>query len=105
MVKLPAKTLVETLVAMVIISTVIALWSQVYLRLAAQPTLAQEQCGRRLLQEATMSPIIGNHIVDCDHHEWTILIEKTKDSGLYIRVELAHQTPPIYYQAYAQEQD
>ena len=105
MVKLPAKTLVETLVAMVIISTVIALWSQVYLRLAAQPTLAQEQCGRQLLQEVILAPKIGNYIIECDHQEWEISIEETKDSGRYIRVELAHQTPPIYYQAYAQEQD
>ena len=106
--RVSGKTLAETLVAMLIIASVMSLWSVLYLRLSARPSHKDLLCGQSLLQEhkalTISSSLSQNQEVfyhSCNGRTWSITKSLEHDTGLWlITVELDGIKPPISYNAY-----
>lgn len=106
--RVSGKTLAETLIAMLIIATVMSVWSVLYLRLSARPSQKDLLCGQSLLQEqkalTASSSLSQNQEAfyhSCNGRTWSITKALDFDTGLwFITVELEDIKPPISYNAY-----
>lgn len=102
MVALKAKTLAETLVAMIIITAVMAMWSNFYLKVAAQTKSRQDVCARNLLEEAKRNAHEGSQIVNTCGSDWLVTISPYEAEILLVEIEQLEQQPPIIQRAYVQ---
>lgn len=101
MVALKAKTLAETLIAMIIITLVMAFWSQTYLKIAATATIRQQVCAQNLMLQAKASYAAGTvHVEKCGVL-WQVSQTLYRENVRLIEVRQLNHQPPIVLRTYA----
>ncbi len=99
MVKLKASTLVEVLVAMLIISAVTTVWTTLFLRINAHGNLQQQDCGKELFQEAKNIAQPTLFEIDCKGETWSVSVTKEGENLLFVQVVSLNFRPEVKYQA------
>lgn len=97
MVKLPAKTLAETLVAMVIIMTVLALWSRSYIAVSSHDNQLSHWCARNLLIQNKVNSITSFSEVEACGLRWEIEKKAVGKDLWLVTLTLADRKPKLVY--------
>ena len=100
----------ETIVAMVIVTTVMVLWSNVYLKIATRNGYDQQQCGENLLRQAMQIAKEGSGNAQgfeqvCKGKAWVVSYNIAQEGLVHVVVEIENQKPRVKFQGYVYVKD